>query len=144
MIAADQLRAKVCENNTLSPQQQNELCGVLIKYQQHLTKRPGRCNAFECEFKIEGDHASYFKFSANNVCPESTSSRPDTGNVEGRDIRRIIFGLCQPANTNAPWTETYLHLRGCTKNKQAVGSESRYGTAYVRIVTEISWIKFGS
>jgi len=27
----------------------------LIKYQQHLTKRPGRCNMFEYEFKIEGD-----------------------------------------------------------------------------------------
>jgi hypothetical protein len=27
----------------------------LIKYRQHLTKRPGRCNVFECEFKIEGD-----------------------------------------------------------------------------------------
>jgi len=38
MIIADQLRAKVCKNNTCSPQQQNELYGVLIKYQQHLTK----------------------------------------------------------------------------------------------------------
>jgi hypothetical protein len=55
MITADQLRAKVCENNILSTQQQKELHGVLIKYQQHLTKRPGRCNAFEYEFKIEGD-----------------------------------------------------------------------------------------
>jgi hypothetical protein len=49
----DQLRANVCENNILSPQQQ-ELYGVLIKYQQHLTKRPGKCNVFEYEFKIEG------------------------------------------------------------------------------------------
>ena len=32
MITADQLRAKVCENNILSPQEQNELYGVLIKY----------------------------------------------------------------------------------------------------------------
>ena len=55
IITADQVRAKVCENNILSPQQQNELYGVLIKYQQHLTKRPGRCNAFQYEFKIEGD-----------------------------------------------------------------------------------------
>ena len=55
MITADQLRAKVCENNILSPQQQKELYGVLIKYQQHLTKRPGRYNVFEYEFKIEGD-----------------------------------------------------------------------------------------
>jgi hypothetical protein len=54
-ITVDQLRAKVCENNILSPQQQQELYGVLIKYQQHLTKRPERCNMFEYEFKIEGD-----------------------------------------------------------------------------------------
>jgi hypothetical protein len=31
MITADQLRAKACENNILSLQQQNELYGVLIK-----------------------------------------------------------------------------------------------------------------
>ena len=42
MITADQLRVKVCESSILSPQQQKELYGVLIKYQQHLTKRPGR------------------------------------------------------------------------------------------------------
>jgi hypothetical protein len=64
MITADQLCAKISENNILSPQQQNELYGVLIKYQQHLTKRPGRCNVFEYEFKIEGD------------MPHSANSRP--------------------------------------------------------------------
>ena len=64
MITADQLRAKVCENNILSPQQQKELQEVLIKYQQHLNKRPGRCNMFEYEFKIEGD------------MPSTASSRP--------------------------------------------------------------------
>ena len=37
MIIADQLRAKVCKNNIVSSQQQKELYGVLIKYQQHLT-----------------------------------------------------------------------------------------------------------
>jgi hypothetical protein len=54
-ITADQLRAKVCENNILSPQQQKKLYGVLIIYQLHLTKRPGKCNVFEYEFKTEGD-----------------------------------------------------------------------------------------
>jgi hypothetical protein len=54
MMTAEQLRAKVCEKNISSPQQQKELYGVLIKYQQHLTKRHGRCNVFEYEFKIEG------------------------------------------------------------------------------------------
>jgi hypothetical protein len=55
IITADQLRAEVCENNILSLQQQEELYGLLLKYQQHLTKRPGRCNVFEYEFQIEGD-----------------------------------------------------------------------------------------
>jgi hypothetical protein len=55
MITADQLRAKVCESSILLPQQQNELYEVLIKYQQHLTKRPCRCKVFEYEFKIGGD-----------------------------------------------------------------------------------------
>jgi hypothetical protein len=31
MITVDQLRAKVCEKNVLTPQQQTELYGVLIK-----------------------------------------------------------------------------------------------------------------
>jgi hypothetical protein len=60
-ITNDQVRAKVCENNILSPKQQKELYGVLIKYQQHLTKRPGRCNMYEYEFKIEGDIPSAAK-----------------------------------------------------------------------------------
>ena len=54
MMTAEKLPAEICENNTLSPQQ-NELYGVLIGYQQHLTKRPGRCNVFEYEFKVKGD-----------------------------------------------------------------------------------------
>ena len=43
MITTDQIRAKVCENNKLSPSQQEELFKVLSKYQRSLTKRPGRC-----------------------------------------------------------------------------------------------------
>jgi hypothetical protein len=34
MITTDQLRAKVCENNKLSPSQQEELFKVLSKYQR--------------------------------------------------------------------------------------------------------------
>jgi len=52
------------EKNNLSPQQQEDLFDVLIKYQQHLTKRPGRCTKFEYEFKIEGS------------IPTSANSRP--------------------------------------------------------------------
>ena len=54
MITADQLRGRVSENNNWSPQQQENLYNVLVKYQQHLTKRPGKCNKFKYEFKVEG------------------------------------------------------------------------------------------
>ena len=64
IITAEQLRGKVSENNNLSPQQQDDLYDLLIKYQQHLTKRPGRCTKFEYEFKIEGS------------MPTSANSRP--------------------------------------------------------------------
>jgi hypothetical protein len=98
MITADQLHAKVCENNILSPQQQKEIYEVLIKYQQHLTKRPGRCNVFEYEFKIEGD------------MPPTANSRPIPFAL-GAPIREqiqatlrdgIIFSICQPTYTSAP------------------------------------------
>ena len=64
MITTEQLRGKVCENNNLSPQQQEDLYNVLVKYQRHLTKRPGKCTKFEYEFKIEGS------------IPTSANSRP--------------------------------------------------------------------
>jgi len=47
MITAEQLRGKVSENNNLSPQQQEDLYNVLIKYQQHLKKRPRKCTKFQ-------------------------------------------------------------------------------------------------
>ena len=37
-ITAEQLRGKVTEDNNMSPQQQEDLFNVLIKYQQHLTE----------------------------------------------------------------------------------------------------------
>ena len=64
MITTEQLRGKVCENNNLSPQQQEDLYNVLVKYQRHLTKRPGKCTKFEYELKIEGS------------IPTSANSRP--------------------------------------------------------------------
>jgi len=64
MITAEQLRSKVRENDNLSPQQQEDLYNLLIKYQQHLTKRPGKCNKFEYEFRVEGS------------VPNSANSRP--------------------------------------------------------------------
>ena len=92
MITAEQLRGKVSENNNLSPQQQEELYNILIKYQQHLTKRPGKCTKFQYEFKIEGS------------IPTSVNSRPIPfalrdqvrDQVERRHLGRIIFVLHQP------------------------------------------------
>ena len=37
-ISEEQLRAKVCEDNRLSTEQQEDLYNVLAKYRQHLTK----------------------------------------------------------------------------------------------------------
>jgi hypothetical protein len=64
MMTQEQLCGKVRENNNLSSRQQVELYKVLSKYQQNLTKRPGRCTKFEYEFKIEGS------------VPNSANSRP--------------------------------------------------------------------
>jgi len=38
----------------LTAEQQEDLYKVLARYQQQLTKRPGKCTQFEYEFKIEG------------------------------------------------------------------------------------------
>lgn len=64
MVTAEQLLGKVKETNNLSPEQQGELYKVLINYQPHLTKRPGRCTVFEYEFIVEGS------------TPASASARP--------------------------------------------------------------------
>ena len=63
-IYEEQLRAKVCEDNRLSTEQQEHLYKLLAKYRQHLTKRPGKCTQFVNEFKIEGN------------MPHSANSRP--------------------------------------------------------------------
>jgi hypothetical protein len=63
-ISEEQLRAKVCEDNRLSTEQQEDLHNVLAKYRQNLTKRPGKCTQFVYEFKIEGS------------MPHSANSRP--------------------------------------------------------------------
>jgi hypothetical protein len=63
-ITAAQLRIKVSENDTLSPKQREDLYELLLKYQPHFTKRPGRCNVFEYKFEIEGE------------MPASANSRP--------------------------------------------------------------------
>ena len=63
-ISERQLRAKVCEENRLTAEQQEDLYKVLARYRQQLTKRPGKCTRFEYEFKLEGS------------MPQSANSRP--------------------------------------------------------------------
>jgi len=63
-ISERQLRAKVCEENRLTVEQQEDLYKVPARYRQQLTKRPGKCQRFEYEFKIEGS------------MPQSANSRP--------------------------------------------------------------------
>jgi len=48
-ISEEQLRAKVCEDNRLSTEQQEDLYKVTAKYRQHLTKRSGEWTYKECE-----------------------------------------------------------------------------------------------
>jgi CMP-2-keto-3-deoxyoctulosonic acid synthetase len=38
MISAEHLHTEVCEGNRLSTENQEDLCKVLAKYQQHITK----------------------------------------------------------------------------------------------------------
>ena len=54
MITAEQLRNKINENTSKNLSPEEDLYNVLIKYQQHLTKRPRKCTKFEYEFKMEG------------------------------------------------------------------------------------------
>ena len=63
-ISEEQLRTKVCEDNRLSTEQQEDVCKVLAKYRQHLTKRPGKCSQFVYDFKIESS------------MPQCANSRP--------------------------------------------------------------------
>jgi len=49
-ISEEQLCTEVCEDNRLSTEQQEDLYNVLAKYQQNLTKQPGKCTQFEYEF----------------------------------------------------------------------------------------------
>ena len=63
-MSEGQLRAKVCEDNRLTPEQQEDLYKVLAKYRTQLMKRLGKCRKFEYSFKIEGS------------MPPSANSRP--------------------------------------------------------------------
>ena len=74
-ISEERLRAKVCEDNRLTAEQQEDLYKVLAKYRQQLTKRPGKCTQFEYEFKIEGSvpytaNSRPIPFALRNQVPE--------------------------------------------------------------------------
>jgi hypothetical protein len=47
VITPNKLKAKISEYEDLSENQRDQLLAVLMKYQPHLTKRPGKCVGFE-------------------------------------------------------------------------------------------------
>jgi hypothetical protein len=55
VITPSKLKAKISEYGDLSENQRDQLLAVLVKYQPHLTKRPGKCNGFEYHFNIVGN-----------------------------------------------------------------------------------------
>jgi hypothetical protein len=85
----------------MSPQQQEEIHGLLLKQQQHLMKRPGRCNVFEYEFKKEGDMPI-----SENSRPISVALRePVRERIQAilRDgILEESYSTCQPTYTCTP------------------------------------------
>ena len=54
-VTSEQLRAKIEVNNNLSDFQKEKLYALLLRYKNHLTKRPGRCNQFEYKFEMTRD-----------------------------------------------------------------------------------------
>jgi hypothetical protein len=53
-VTSEQLRAKIDESD-LSDFQKEQIYALLLKYKNHLTKRPGRYNQFEYKFEMTGD-----------------------------------------------------------------------------------------
>jgi hypothetical protein len=54
VITPNKLKAEISEYDDLNENQRDQLLAVLMKYQPHLTKRPGKCNGFEYHFNIVG------------------------------------------------------------------------------------------
>lgn len=106
IITLNQLKAKISECDDLNEKQCDQLLTVLMKYQSHLTKQPGKCTRFECHFNIAGrlplkDHPTCFAWS---------SSSSNTRYVKWWYIGRILLRLCKSPYSGA--SGTYL-LRMC-------------------------------
>jgi len=54
VITPDKLKAKISEYDDLSEIQRDQLLAVMMKYQPHLAKRPGKCKGFEYLFNVVG------------------------------------------------------------------------------------------
>jgi hypothetical protein len=52
VITPDKLKAKISEYDDLNEIQRDQLLTILMKYQPHLTKRPGKCKGFEYHFNV--------------------------------------------------------------------------------------------
>jgi len=53
-LSLNQLKAKISECDDLNEKQCDQLLTVLMKYQPHLTKQPGKCTRFEYHFNTAG------------------------------------------------------------------------------------------
>ena len=54
VITPDKLRAKISEYDDLNEIHRDQLLAVLVKYQPHRTKRPGKCKGFGYHFNVVG------------------------------------------------------------------------------------------
>jgi hypothetical protein len=54
LITPNKLKAKISEYGDSNENQCDQLLAVLMKYQPHLRKQPGKCNGFEYHFNIVG------------------------------------------------------------------------------------------
>jgi hypothetical protein len=54
VITPDRLKPKISEYDDLNEIQRDQLLIILMKYQPHLTKRPGKCKGFEYHFNVVG------------------------------------------------------------------------------------------
>jgi hypothetical protein len=54
-LQAADLYSLVRRVTNLSANEQSELCQVLLRYKDHLKTKPGRCNLFTYEFRVEAD-----------------------------------------------------------------------------------------
>ena len=100
-ITLNKLKAKISENDDLNEKQRDQLLAVIMKYQPHLTKRPGKCNGFEYHFNTVGK------------LPKSASSRTNLFALRHDVLSQIQdmlnYGILEESYTNYINALTLVH-----------------------------------